>query len=362
MKFIAKYVVRRTNKDGSFRYYWQREDHPMVRLPDDEVERFGRVTRLNAEAEGRIPEPFRGAVGSIDWAIEEYRKTDSFERLAEETKISYSVWLRRISKSWGTFAITGIKRSQVIKLAQGIAGKSNRRLANAVLSRLFVVAINHDIATVNHCLRLGLQPAPPRDQIFSLQAARDWLSAAADHQHGTLMRRAFMLMAYTAQRPGDCLAMPKANYNGETIRLRQQKTKRLLSVPCHADLRAELDPIIYTTNHTLLCEGLSYNRFNKYFRQIADRAKLFTMQARDLRRTAVVNLAESGCTEAEISSISGHQSGSIRSILDTVYLVRTDAMAQSAVTKWEEAVAARKLREQSGDKLERDVRKPDGKH
>ncbi|MDF3073003.1 MAG: putative phage integrase family protein [Alphaproteobacteria bacterium] len=58
-------------------------------------------------------------------------------------------------------------------------------------------------------------------------------------------------------------------------------------------------------------------------------------QFRDLRRTAVVRLAEAGCTVPEISAISGHTIERTAQILE-VYLPRTGAVAANAIAKLEE--------------------------
>ncbi|MFB3101654.1 MAG: hypothetical protein ACE1ZV_00165, partial [Alphaproteobacteria bacterium] len=63
-------------------------------------------------------------------------------------------------------------------------------------------------------------------------------------------------------------------------------------------------------------------------------AGLDHLQARDLRRTAVVMLAEAGATIPEISAVTGHSINRTQQIIDT-YFVRTKPMAQSAISKWE---------------------------
>jgi integrase len=55
----------------------------------------------------------------------------------------------------------------------------------------------------------------------------------------------------------------------------------------------------------------------------------------DLRATAVTRLAIAGCTEAEIATITGHSSRSVRAILDTHYLARDPALGESAIRKLE---------------------------
>jgi hypothetical protein len=55
-----------------------------------------------------------------------------------------------------------------------------------------------------------------------------------------------------------------------------------------------------------------------------------------LRGTAVTRLAEAGCTEAEIATITGHTLASVHTILER-YLARTDKLAVAAIAKLERA-------------------------
>ena len=73
-----------------------------------------------------------------------------------------------------------------------------------------------------------------------------------------------------------------------------------------------------------------------WFTEITRAAKLQErdLQPRDLRRTAVVRLAEAGCTVPEVSSITGHTIEQTQKILET-YLPRTFEMARNAIDKWE---------------------------
>ena len=59
------------------------------------------------------------------------------------------------------------------------------------------------------------------------------------------------------------------------------------------------------------------------------------MTFHDLRGTAVTRLAQMECTEAEIAAITGHSLRDVCSILDTHYLSRDPALAESAIRKLE---------------------------
>ncbi len=62
------------------------------------------------------------------------------------------------------------------------------------------------------------------------------------------------------------------------------------------------------------------------------------LQPRDLRRTAVVRLAEAGATVFEVAAITGHSVGRTQAIIDT-YFTRTPEVAAAAILKWEKSNA-----------------------
>ena len=88
----------------------------------------------------------------------------------------------------------------------------------------------------------------------------------------------------------------------------------------------------------VVCEttGRPYksDHFRHEFRRIAVKAGLEDRQFLDLRRTAVVRLAEAGCTPPEIAAITGHKLDRTMHILET-YFPRTTPMARAAIRKLE---------------------------
>ena len=72
--------------------------------------------------------------------------------------------------------------------------------------------------------------------------------------------------------------------------------------------------------------------FRSSFRKTQARAGIEGLTYHDLRGTAVTMLAEAGCTEPEISAITGHTLRGVSAILDK-YLSRTKALAESAIVK-----------------------------
>jgi integrase len=129
-------------------------------------------------------------------------------------------------------------------------------------------------------------------------------------------------------------------YNGETIRLKQQKTGKLVEVPVHRDLLPVLEEAkakrcgVFIVTHG---DGRPVRAqwITDQFLEIRRKCGLERVQGRDLRRTAIVFMAEAGCTEYQIAAISGHSIEATRKILET-YLVRTLPMGRAAIKKWEE--------------------------
>lgn len=333
MKISMRYVTVRRDSKGGERWYWQRKGHKLVRLPADPVERFALATRLNAEAENRLPRRVGPDPGSLQAVIDSYQSTEGYLELAKRTRQSYGTWIKRYSAMWGAVHVSGLSRNVIVDYLATISSKGNRRLAAAVLQALLNHAHYRGLVETNHASRLRLKSPPPRHETLSDAECKAWLEAAQAHRDSDRMIAAFCLMRYTAQRPSDCLAMAWTRYDGQSINLRQEKTKRLLSVPCHRDLRALLDA--RKRQHVTICDGLTYRLWNRYWRQICKAAELVNKQARDMRRTAIVRLHEAGCEPLEIAHISGHSLADVNSVLDSTYVVRTNPTGDRAMRKWE---------------------------
>lgn len=327
----VKYVTARPSLANPKRWYWQRPGHPIVRLPNDLAQRIALADRLNREADG-VEVVIEG---SNAWVVDTYQASEGYQKLKSGTVKYY----KRILGDIRAIApaqpfVTSWTRRVVVTFVETYKLGMRKQVA-AVLRNLFNVAIYYGYGTENQAREMRIQGRGPRTQVFTQVEANSWL----DHCDDPAMRVAFFLLRYTVQRPNDCLTMPWTAYNGETIRLHQEKTGKLVEVPCHSLLKAELDAARKITSSTRIVSrglrGMRYAAFREKFRKIADAAGLKAHQARDLRRTAAVYMAEAGCTEAQIASIGGWSIESARQILET-YIPRTVEMAREAVRKWEQ--------------------------
>ncbi len=328
-----RYVTIRKNRKGKPRYYWQRRGHPLIRLPDNPVERFVMVERLNNTADAAQRQSSETERGSIAWVIRKYQENDNFRRLAPGTVRYYQRFLRDIEALGPAMAFASLTRRAVVDFIESYATSSQRRQCAAVMQNLFKVARYYGIAAVDEAANLRLKGNPPRNRIWSEDEIARWLAAA--QSEAPYLTTAFLLLQYTAQRPSDVLQMAWPHYSGSAIRLRQQKTGVLLDVPVHPLLRDHLDGLARNgLSLTIVAERgrpVIYWRFNKLFRRIARQAGI-DAQARDLRRTAMLRMAEAGATTPQIASVSGHSIEATQQILET-YLPRNRDLAEIAIAR-----------------------------
>src|SRR5437763_5132403 len=326
-----RYVTRRVDRSGRERWYWQRRGHPLTRLPDEKAERMAMAERLNAAADGRgSADHERGTIG---WVIARYRGGDEYRDLAPGTVKYYKRFLREIEALGPTLPFASFTRRAVVDFIETYPKPHQRRQVAAVLKNLFKLARYHGIVATDETAGLRLKTNRPRDRVWSEDEISRWLHAAAGEDPH--MITAFLLLQYTAQRPSDVLRMTWPQYSGSAIRLRQQKTGTLLDIPAHPELRDHLDGLARSrTSLTIVTyrgRPVKYLRFNERFRRVAQRAGI-DAQARDLRRTAMLRMAEADATVPQIASVSGHSIEATQRILET-YLPRNRDLAEIAITR-----------------------------
>jgi len=327
-----RYVTRRVDRSGRERWYWQRRGHPLTRLPDDKAERMAMAERLNAAADGR--RSLDHERGTIGWVLARYRGGDEYRDLAPGTVKYYKRFLRDIESLGPALPFASFTRRAVVDFIETYEKSHQRRQVAAVLKNLFKLARYHGIVATDETAGLRLKTNRPRDTVWSEDEISRWLHAAANEDPHIVT--AFLLLQYTAQRPSDVLRMTWPQYSGSAIRLRQEKTGALLDVPTHPALSEYLNTLPRSqASLTIVAyrnRPVKYAQFNERFRRVASRAGIIDAQARDLRRTAMLRMAEAGATVPQIASVSGHSIDATQRILET-YLPKNRALAQIAITR-----------------------------
>ncbi|MEM7223447.1 MAG: site-specific integrase [Pseudomonadota bacterium] len=343
MKIDARYMVAKANKNGTVRYYWQRRGFFTRRLPDDEIEAVREAKALNAkaDAEALAPVDLGPAPGTIAWAIAEYRASARWLNLSSTTRRVYERWMIKTEKQFGARSLTKLDPGSVDEMLGSIKSLGGKKHCAAVLQAIGKIAYRRGYRPTNPAMNLEIGRGKPRDQIWSKENEAAFLKACQVDLHGVAMGLAFLLMVDTAQRPGDLLRLTWASYDGTSLSLVQQKTGKRVEVDCTERLKAALDAAKAKRDRTLIVadrkgQRLTYGTFNKAFRRICEAAKIEGLQARDLRRTAVVRMAEAGALPQEVAAVTGHSLGKTMAILET-YMPRTKKMQRAAIAKLERA-------------------------
>jgi integrase len=294
------------------------------------MERFATQERLNAAADGRHSKTAAAIKGSIAWLISTYRDSDDYRALRPGTVKYYDRYLADIEALGPGDPFSEIDREMIVDFIETYPKPHQRKQLAVVLKNLVRVARYRGLIQVDPTTDLRLKSSPPRDRVWTDAEIVSWLEAAAGEDGH--MTTGFLLLQYTAQRPGDVLAMTWAQYENGTLRLRQQKTGALLDVKCHPALKSHLDGLTRSSLMIVSYRGrpVKYLRFNERFRRIAQRAGI-DAQARDLRRTAMLRMALAGATVPPIASVSGHSIDSTQRILET-YLPRNAELGAAAIT------------------------------
>jgi integrase len=291
------------------------------------------------EALARKAVPPRGKLLSL---LCDYQASEDFRSLAASTRRSYVPLIRRIEQVFGDFPLSGLsdRRTRGIFMTwrDGLVINAGRRQADyawSVLARVLSWGLDRGLVTANPCARGGrlYRGGARADNVWTAADEAAFMERAPTHLHLPLL-----LALWTGQRQGDLLRLPWSAYDGSHIRLQQSKTGRRVVVPVGAPLEVALDAA--TKRSTIILtnsEGKPWTSdgFRASWSKACKAAGVVGVTFHDLRGTAVTRLALAGCTEAEIVTITGHSVTGVRAILDTHYLSRDPALAESAIKKLE---------------------------
>jgi integrase len=239
--------------------------------------------------------------------IKAYQASPEWRALAGSSQVFYSTYLRCL-RPMAHLELPVVTRRTIIAARNLIAeGRGNGAAQNFVqaVGAMFAWAVDQDwldLSPVNKIKRLphGHIPAWTPDEATRAMALPE------------PYRRVVVLALYTGQRRGDLCAMGWSAYDGTSIRLVQQKTRRPMVIPVHPDLKAELDQWERIAT-TILTNpgGRPWNLMvlsGKLPGKIQALGLRKGLNVHGLRKLAAANLAEAGCSTLEIAAITGHAS------------------------------------------------------
>jgi len=350
--FKVKYVVEKYQRGHWYRYWqpkpsylvggdWLECPFHTVRLPSDDtwvmkaIQLNEALDKWRENAEVKKCYDYK----TVGWLIAEFKKDQRFNDLADTTQKLYGYHFPLIEDFIGDVPIDKVSRQQ----ARDIYNKfsSTKRKASQIVQiarPVFNFACDMEWIKQNPFEAMRIKKAKPRRMI--IPAADIEVAKTKAIELGLKSVAYAIQLGFDAgQRPGDIRVLPRTKYDGKWLRVEQSKTGAIVDIPVYKMpvLKSMLDKLDHDSLLILHEErtGQPYSKdmLCRRVREVFAAAGLGSdVQFRDLRRTAVVRLAEAGCEIPEICAITGHNLTEATEILE-VYLPRTRKMAENAADK-----------------------------
>lgn len=297
-----------------------------------------------ADAERKLRDNRVLRTGStLKTVIAKFKGSVEFTRLRASTQREYERLLASAENAYGDLPIGAFSdprtRGEFLEWRDRIAAEGKLREAEnrlTVLARVLAWGVDRGMYSVNPLAKWGRTYDSDRsDMIWEPSHVEAFAAVASDE-----MLLALYVALYTGQRQGDLLKLTWTNYVRGELQLRQSKGRRHVVVPCITLLRTMLDELKErgrTSTHILTAaRGQPWKKrhFSSVFKATCDRAGIVGLTFHDLRGTAITTLADAGCTEMQIASITGHSLKSVHEILEK-YWSRTATQSRAAMAKLE---------------------------
>jgi integrase len=306
--------------------------------------------------------PARGFKPSLSW-----------HELSQGSREDYDGYIdNTILPMWGTARVAAITAEAIAAVRDGM--RSTPYAANyclSVISAMLSVAVeNQSLFSLSTNPALGVRRlgkksgVKPRELQWTYDVRRAFLLNALLTDWELYV--AYYLLDCTGQRPIDILRVQESDYNGQTIEVFQQKTGKKMPIPVHRRLRKVLNHHLkrrkkegraggtllknesggkFSARHfatrwhrieiaAKLRPAPERNSSGKRIKKTAKDRDYTRLQRRDLRRTAVIRMAEAGCTLLQIASVTGHSPKGVLDII-RVYWKSTYPQALEAIQKLE---------------------------
>ncbi len=272
---------------------------------------------------------------AFHFVIYQYKQSREFSDLADKTRKDYTKYISLVEESFADLPMRALGDPRVtsdfLDWRDRFPGERQRDYAWSVLMRIISWARGRGLTDYRPPSRIKRSYKADRaDKIWLPEHIEAFRTIAPEP-----LWWALVLALETGQRQGDLLRLAWSAFDGSWIQLKQQKTGRRVAVPVSEDLRATLQMIPQISPLILMSSRgrpWTSDGFRTSWAKAVKQANIEGLTFHDLRGTAVTRLAEAGCTEAEIASITGHKLGSVSAILDR-YLARTKGLALAAITK-----------------------------
>ena len=177
------------------------------------------------------------------WAglMDDYRTSDRWTSLKPRTRSDYDKVMDYLREKIGTRDVKALTRADVIGAQKANAHRT--RFANYIPQMLVVLC--------EHAIDLGWIQSNPAKGVRALKTPEerkqehipwtDWAVEKFRAEASELALLIFEIGGGSVQRPSDWLRFTWGDYDGDSLKLRQGKTDKPLTLPCTDQLKAALE-------------------------------------------------------------------------------------------------------------------------
>jgi len=284
---------------------------------------------------------------TVDGLIAYYFTTTAFTDLKPRSQAFYrlclgtacATFLEQGSKPFGRYLFKGITTSSADKLKRVITEQvSEHRSQHAMkcLRRVWYIGMRHDkVSSGNPFFKMGIKTLERRQKRWTDEEISKFVKVADEHgYHG--LATLVVLCWHMCQRPGDMRQLTWDNIIDGQIVFTQEKTGTRLSIPMTPAVAERLKKTKFSEKTECIVyyskTGKAYDRrlYNSHAAKVRKLAGLDPdLKVADLRRTGATEMANAGCTDDEMRSVTGHKT---RDVLG-IYLVLDSKTATNALNK-----------------------------
>jgi len=352
MKTNLKFVVRDQDRHGNTRLYFRR-DGKKIRLRGPE----GSADFLDDYRQALMGEPTKPMVqsgshvivsGSFRELCVAYFQSADFRSLAPRGQRVRRGILERfcLNKNDGEkpYAALQPKHLRMRRDAMMDRPEAANNMLKAV-RQVYKFAMAYE--DFDHNPAIGVSYLSGNPDGFHAWTPEEVAQFEEHHQIGTKARLAMALALFTGQRRADLVELGPSKLKvvggQEWLAFTQVKNRKKkpvrLEIPIIPELREIIDAT--ETGHktflvTYFGKPFTSNGFGNKFREWCNEAGLPHCSAHGLRKAAASRLAELGCTEQEIMSITGHKTS--KEIARYTKAARQKTRAESALAKMSKSI------------------------
>ncbi len=246
--------------------------------------------------------------GTFNALIATYYGSPEFKGLRATSQATFRGIIERFREKHGEKRVAAMERKHI----KAIIGAMHETpaAANNLLDRLKVLmTLALDIGMRKDDPTLKMRGFKYKSDGFHTWTEKEIEQFEVRHPIGSKARLALALMLYTGQRRSDAVTMGWQHIQGSKIAVKQLKTDARLLIPIHPTLREVMSATPRENMTFLVTSGgkpFTASGFGNKFREWCDEAKLPGCAAHGLRKAAARRLAETGCGNQLIKSITGH--------------------------------------------------------